>query len=145
MCKRDGRWRGFKRTNINIVTPIISLFLVNAPRDGKDSEARERKPSLEPRHPSLTFKTSHMLALNSSFKFFSCLSLCSLCPMGPELFVTHPIPCVFSLRLSLDSQGAPDLDLLLTHLVDPKPTHRSGSGSKIICFSHFYYVYPTWH
>lgn len=100
----------FKRTNINIVTPIISLFLVNAPCDEKDSEARERKPSLEPWHPSSTFKTSHMLALNSSFKSFSCLSLCSLCPMSPELFVMHPIPSVFSLCLSLDSQGALDLD-----------------------------------
>ena len=54
--------------------------------------------------PSLAFKAPHTLASISSFNFFSCLSSCNLRPFGPELFVTHPIPCMLSLCLSLYSQ-----------------------------------------
>lgn len=81
------------------------------------------------------------LLFYSSFKFLSCLSLCSLCPTGPELSVMSHSLCAFPMPVPWFPRSLWPR-LLLPHLADPKPTHRSGSGSKIICLSDFYYVNP---
>lgn len=111
--------------------------------DDNDFEAPDGEHSLEPWHPSLAIKTPHTLTLNSSFKFFSCLSLCSLRPIGPELLVMHTIPCVLSLCLSLDSPGALGLDCPFPTLQIQNLLTRQGLVQRLsIILSDFYYVYP---
>lgn len=73
--------------------------------------------------------------------FFSCFSLCSLRSMGPELFVTAPLPTCFPMP-------APWLSLCLRprmpfpQLCRPKDYSPSGPDSNIIFFSVLCDIHP---